>query len=50
VTVGELTSKIAGFEDRKRQKIEFLREELAQREVEECNFAPQILTRRKGQP
>ena len=46
----EIGTKVNQFEDKKRQKIQMLKEEKEQKEIEECKFAPEILTRKKGQP
>jgi hypothetical protein len=44
----EVSEKIQSFQDKKRQKIQFMKELQAQKELEECNFAPTIATRKKG--
>lgn len=47
INVDELAHKITQFEDKKRQKIQFLKEEKEQKEVEECKFVPQLMTKKK---
>jgi hypothetical protein len=46
----EITNKINDFQDKKRQKIQFLKECLDQKAVEECSFTPQMATRKKNEP
>ena len=50
VSIDDFSSKITEFEDKKRQKIQFLKEVKDQKEIEECKFAPEIMTRKKGEP
>ena len=47
--VEELSQKITQFEDKKRQKIQLLKEEKDQKEVEECKFAPHMLTKKRNE-
>eukprot|EP00347_Sterkiella_histriomuscorum_P024180 403332030 len=47
--VNELSHKINQFEEKKRQKIHLLKEEKDQKEIEECKFQPEILTRKRNE-
>ena len=43
----EIQNRIQTFQDKKRQKIQFMKECLDQRELEECNFAPTLSAKKK---
>ncbi len=44
--------KINQFQDRKRQKIQMMKEEIEEKDFKECSFKPNIYTRKQkeGQP
>ena len=49
VNMEQFAQKLNDFKDKKRQKIQFLKECMDQKAVEECVFTPQLATRRKGE-
>jgi len=44
----DIAHKVNQFEDKKRQKIQMLKEEKEMKEIEECKFVPELQTRKKG--
>ena len=40
---------MAEFEDKKKQKIQYLREYLADKEIEGCSFEPEMISRKKNE-
>ncbi|CDW71596.1 UNKNOWN [Stylonychia lemnae] len=47
--VEDIQQKVIQFEDKKRQKIHLLKEEKESKEIEECIFTPQIMTRKRNE-
>lgn len=48
ITIDDIKNKISQFEDKKRQKIQMMKEEKEQKEIEECKFVPQLITKKKN--
>ena len=48
LNIQDQNQKMKFFEDKKRQKIQFMREIQDQREIEGCTFTPQLISKKQN--